>query len=225
MHHSFNALLTHDSETQAWCITRSDEWCITMLWAVMHHSTSCDALRFTMPWAVMPSLVLIWTSCDALPSCGTVMHHLFWTSCDALLCHGTVMHHSFWTSCDALRFTMPWAVGRDAITRFDERAVMHYHAVGCDAITRFDERAVTDALMPYHAVVRCISQSRSSKMTQRSFGHASFWTIVIGRSMAHYQIEQKYLIITNYTYIFWVTTFEVHWLESPSLSSTLSFNS
>ena len=55
-----------------------------------------------------------------------------------------VMHHS--TSCDALRFTMPWAVGRDAITRFDEQAVMHYHAVGCDGITRFDERAVTDEL-------------------------------------------------------------------------------
>jgi hypothetical protein len=123
----------------------------------------------------MPSLVLIRTSCDAL------------------------MHHPFWT--------MPWdrdaslvlnAVGRDAITRSDERAMMHWCLTMPWWRVIVFHKYICSAYVWKHGFQSwCISQSRSSKMThaQRS---ALFWTNVIGRSMAHYRIEQKYLIITNY---------------------------
>ena len=121
-------------------------------WAVMHyHAVGRDAsleravmLRFTMPWAVMPSLILIRTSCHACPAMGP------WCITHS---EEAVMHY--------------YAVGPWCIT-CSERAVMHYHAMGpwcitrsewftyhamgCDAITHSDEKlwciTMLHAVMP-----------------------------------------------------------------------------
>ena len=215
-----------------WCITRSDElWCITMPWAVMHHSNEL--------WCYGYHAV----GCDAITrshqnelscmSChGTVMHHQFWTSCDALPCHGTVMHHSFWTSCDALRshgimhprhssfsservmaslilnepwcITMPWAMMPSLVLMNEPWCIDALPCMLWWRIIVFHKYICSAYVWKQMASIAswCIGQSWSSKMTHahHSFGHASFWTKVIGRSMAHNWIEQKYLIITNYTY-------------------------
>jgi hypothetical protein len=179
-----------------WCITRSDER------AVMHYGLPCRG-----PWC----------------------HHSF--SSERAVMH----YHAVgpWCITRSERAVMHYhAMGLWCITR-SERAVMHYglpcRVPWCHHSFWWTSR---DALMPYHAVLTqadasyivfhkyicsadvwkqmasiaswCISQSRSSKMThaQRS---ASFWTNVIGRSMAHYRIEQKYLNTYNKLYIFWVT--------------------
>jgi hypothetical protein len=93
------------------------------------------------------------------------------------------------------------AVCRDAITRSDERAVMHWClTMPCWRVIVFHKYICSAYVWKQMASIAswCISQSRSSKMThaQRS---ASFWTSVIGR------FEQKYLITYNKLYIFWVT--------------------
>ena len=105
-HHLFSSerAVMHYHAMGPWCITHSERavmhyhagdaspvlnelWCITML--VMHHSfwMSCDALRFTMLCAVMPSLILM-----NEPWC----HHSFWwTSRDALMpYHAVLTRHS-----------------------------------------------------------------------------------------------------------------------------------